>query len=119
MVSKVYVVKEYGGEWEDSWEHIVGVCSSSELADDLKAKIEESHKTSIDEDKWDNMCNVVPKGIYDSQKIVSIMLDNFPEYTEKDINNAMKLYDEQGPIGVEIEEIDFYNNSSDIIANGN
>lgn len=119
MISKVYIVKEYGGEWEDSWEHIVGVCSTPELADSLKAKIEELNKTNIDKGKWNRMWKAIPDKILDSQEIISIMLDNFPEYTEKDIKNAMKLYDEQDYIGVEIEEIDFYNNLSDIIANGN
>lgn len=119
MTSKVYVVKEYGGEWEDSWEHIVGVCSTPELADSLKAKREELNKTNIDEDKWNSMWDAIPNEIYDSQKVISLMLNNFPEYTEKDIKNAMKLYDEQGSIGVEIEEIDFYNDLSDIIINGN
>ena len=37
--SKVYIVSEFGGEYKDKWEHLVGVCSSLELAEELKTKI--------------------------------------------------------------------------------
>lgn len=50
--SKVYVVSKCGGEYEDRWEHIIGVCSSSELADLLKHKIEEQRISNSDEE-WE------------------------------------------------------------------
>ena len=51
---KVYIVIEYGGEWEDSWEHISGVCSSPELAQKLADKIKQAHSSleSISKDKY-------------------------------------------------------------------
>ena len=58
--SKVYVVSKYGGEYEDRWEHIVGVCSSSELADLLKYKIEEQHTSDYDSDEEleEDLCEI-------------------------------------------------------------
>lgn len=31
-IKEVYVVSEYGGEYEDKWEHVVGVFSTEDLA---------------------------------------------------------------------------------------
>ena len=58
--SKVYVVSKCGGEYEDRWERIVGVCSSSELADLLKHKIEEQHTSDYDSDEeWEeDLCEI-------------------------------------------------------------
>lgn len=56
--SKVYVVSKCGGEYEDRWEHIVGVCSSSELADLLKYKIEEQNASNSDEEWEEDLCEV-------------------------------------------------------------
>ena len=60
LTSKVYVVSKCGGEYEDRWERIVGVCSSSELADLLKHKIEEQHTSDCDSDEeWEeDLCEV-------------------------------------------------------------
>lgn len=58
MRSKVYVVVEFGGFYEDAWEHTIGVCSTSELADKLKAQIEEEHDPSncvISEEDWESI----------------------------------------------------------------
>lgn len=60
LTSKVYVVSKCGGEYEDRWERIVGVCSSSELADLLKHKIEEQHTSDYDSDEeWEeDLCEI-------------------------------------------------------------
>ena len=60
LTSKVYVVSKCGGEYEDRWERIVGVCSSSELADLLKHKIEEQHTSDCDSDEeWEeDLCEI-------------------------------------------------------------
>ena len=59
--SKVYVVSKCGGEYEDRWERIVGVCSSSELADLLKHKIEEKEIDDCDSDEEyeEDLCEVI------------------------------------------------------------
>ena len=33
MCRKAYIIKEYGGQWGDSWEGIYAVCLSKKTAD--------------------------------------------------------------------------------------
>lgn len=125
MVSKVYVVTEFGGQYEDSWKHIIGVCSTPELADKLKNIVEKFHNSSncsISEEAWESMwdrlCEVEEQG-YEYDDTTSGMMNLFPEYSRKDIEQAMKLYDDyQDWGGVMIQEIDFYTELSDISNNG-
>ena len=126
MRSKVYVVVEFGGFYEDAWEHIIGVCSTSELADKLKAQIEEEHDPSncaISEEDWesifDRLCEAEESG-YEYEDTVSGIKGLFPEYSEEDIKQAMELYyDCLDWGGVVIREIDFYTELPNIIDNGN
>ena len=126
MRSKVYVVVEFGGFYEDAWEHIIGVCSTSELADQLKAQIEEEHHPSncaISEENWENifdrLCEAEESG-YEYEDTVSGIKGLFPEYSEEDIKQAMELYyDGLDWGGVKIREIDFYTELPDIVNNGN
>lgn len=120
--SKVYAVIEYGGEWEDSWEHILGVCSTPELADTLKNKIEESHSRNINisYDEWEEMYERLAE--YESntgeyfEDIRDGLLFLFPDRKVEDIEDAVKryFYQEDGYVGVRIEEINFFDNLSDI-----
>lgn len=121
MVSKAYAVIEYGGMWEDSWERILGVCLTSELADAFKNKIEESHSKniSISYDEWNEMYNKLTEYEDDSEKYFEGILDGllflFPDYKEKDIEDAVEKYFYQYDyVGVRIEEINFFDNLSDI-----
>ena len=127
MRSKVYVVVEFGGfSYEDAWEHIIGVCSTSELADKLKAQIEEEHDPSncaISEEDWesifDRLCEAEESG-YEYEDTVSGIKGLFPEYSEEDIKQAMELYyDCLDWGGVVIREIDFYTELPNMIDNGN
>ena len=127
MITKVYAVIEFGGfSYEDTWEHIIGVCSTSELADKLKAQIEEEHDPSncaISEEDWesifDRLCEAEESG-YEYENTVSGVKGLFPEYSEEDIKQAMKLYyDRLDWGGVVVREIDFYTELLDIINNGN
>ena len=125
MVSKVYAVIEFGGEYEDAWEHIIGVCSSSELADELKSKIEKEHDpfdSVISEEDWesitDRLCEAEEEG-FEYDDIISGIKELFPEYSREDIKQAMKLYDDYLDWGgVVVREIDFYTELSDISNNG-
>lgn len=120
--SKVYVVIEYGGEWEDSWEHILGVCSTPELADALKNKIEESHSKSINIscENWNEMYEKLIEYEEEAGKYFENILDGllflFPDYKAEDIEDAVQryYYQEDDYVGVRIEEIDFFDNLSDI-----
>lgn len=125
MRSKVYVVVEFGGFYEDAWEHTIGVCSTSELADKLKAQIEEEHDPSncvISEEDWESISDRLyeaEESGYEYEDTVSGIKGLFPEYSEKDIKQAMKLHDDHlGWGGVVVREIDFYTELSDISNNG-
>lgn len=116
-MNKVYVVTKYGGEYEDSWEHIVGVCSTPEVADYLKAKVEESYSTSITESKWDEMWDAVNDTTIEDLDSYEIMHKLFPEYSYEEILDAKNTYDDYwGYRGVYIQEVDFYDKQSDIDA---
>ena len=115
MRSKVYVVVEFGGFYEDAWEHIIGVCSTSELADKLKAQIEEEHDSSncvISEEDWESISDRLyeaEESGYEYEDTVSGIKGLFPEYSEEDIKQAMKLYDDYLDWGgVVVREIDLY-----------
>lgn len=120
--SKVYVVIEYGGEWEDSWEHILGVCSTPELADALKNKIEESHSRNINIscDEWDEMYEELAEYERGTGKYFEDIQDGllflFPDRKAEDIEDAVEryFYQEDDYVGVRIEEINFFDNLSDI-----
>lgn len=123
-MNKVYAVIEFGGEYEDSWEHIVGVCSSPELADELKAKVIKSHMPKspvISQERWEEMCDCLynyedEHGCFDTTG--EGMLYLFPEYTEDDIIEAEKTYDIYDDYcGVRIQEVELFNDITDI--NGN
>lgn len=126
LMTKVYVVVEFGGMYEDSWEHIVGVCSTPELADEIKARIEEKHNSSnsvISVEDWesitDRLCEAEESG-YEYEDTVSGIKGLFPEYSNEDIEKAIVLYDDYLDwTGVMIKEIDFYTKLSDISNNGN
>lgn len=121
-LSKVYVVIEYGGEWEDSWEHILGVCSTPDLADILKNKVEESYSKSIniscdDFDKmYDKLIEYEEKTKEYFEDIFDGLIFLFPEYKAEDIEDAIEkyLYQKNDYVGVRIEEINFFDNLSDI-----
>lgn len=120
-LSKVYAVIEYGGEWEDSWEHILGVCSTSELADSLKNRIEESrHKEiKITADEFDRLYDKLAEYEAETGQYFESVSDGIislsPEYDAKDIEEALqKYYFPDDYVGVRIEEINFFNNLSDI-----
>lgn len=125
MRSKVYVVVEFGGFYEDAWEHTIGVCSTSELADKLKAQIEEEHDPSncvISEEDWESISDRLyeaEESGYEYEDTVSGIKGLFPEYSEEDIKQAMKLYNDcLDWEGVIVREIDFYTELSDISNNG-
>lgn len=120
--SKVYAVIEYGGEWEDFWEHILGVCSTPELADTLKNKIEESHSRNINisydewEEMYDKLSEYEEKTGDEFDNILDGLLFLFPGYEAKDIEEAVEkyFYQKDDYVGVRTEEINFFDNLSDI-----
>lgn len=57
--AKAYVVKAYGGEWEDSWEDIYAVCLTRETAEQKKKECEAAHNPKISEEEWDKLTDEV------------------------------------------------------------
>lgn len=108
---KYYAVIEGGGYSENSWENIIGVCSTLELADELKSKVQNKLNTSecsISEEEWNNMWeSLCEEEVYD---IAFSMKEHFPQYSEEDLDRATRLYDDYY---IRIEEIDFYASLSD------
>ena len=114
--SKVYVVSKFGGEYEDKWEHLVGVCSSLELAEELKTKIlaDREIKTNISAEEYEEMLDYLDEyedkhgDICDEEAegIKKLFPDRNPEDIDA-IDKAYFSYDYFG--GVDIQEIDFYN----------
>lgn len=114
--SKVYIVSEFGGEYEDKWEHPVGVCSSLELAEELKTKILASKeiKTNISAEEYEEMLDY----LYEYEDEHGAICDEeaegikklFPDRNPEDIDAIDKAYfsyDDFG--GVDIQEINYYN----------
>lgn len=114
-MNKVYVVTEFGGEYEDSWERIIGVCKSIEKAESLKAEIEKEHnkEIAISEEEWNEMWNKVN----DYEDEYDVFFDSteegmktlFPKISEKDIEDAIAKYDSYDDwSGVQIKEVNYY-----------
>ncbi len=116
MVSKVYIVSEYGGEYEDKWEHAIGVCPSLELAEQLKTETLAAReiKCNISEEELGEMLDRLyeyedkhePLGESEEEGLQKL----FPDKDPKDIEIACKKffsYDDFG--GVDIREVNFYN----------
>lgn len=114
--SKVYVVSEYGGEYEDKWEHTIGVCSSLELAEKIKAEAlaRREIKCSVSDEELEEMLDY----LYEYEEEHGPICDSeeeglqklFPDKNPKDIEIACdKYFSYDDFTGVNIEEIDFYN----------
>lgn len=115
---KLYVVSSYGGEWEDSWEHLEGVCSTLEVAEKLKHKIEELHNkvAPIPEDVWDSMMDELYSSDFDEADLIKHLYEMLPEYSKADIEQAYKVYERtcDNFAGVNIEEIELFETISDV-----
>lgn len=114
--SKVYIVSEFGGEYEDKWEHPVGVCSSLELAEELKTKILAGReiKTNISAEEYEEMLDYLYEYEDEHGEICDEEAEGikklFPDRNPEDIDEIDKVYlsyDDFG--GVDIREVDFYN----------
>ena len=114
--SKVYIISEYGGDYEDRCEQIIGVCFSPKLAEELKTEFLASKevKTNISIEEYEKMLDYLLEyedkngSICDSEAEGIKKL--FPDYDPKDIDAIDKKYfsyDDFG--GVDIKEANFYN----------
>lgn len=113
--SKVYYVYEYGGEYEDRWEHSIGVCSSLELAQELKALNESSRMTENSiYDEYESMLHDLWEYKLEKEEVceneIEDLLKLFPNYTREELEKAEEIYwNYSDYIGTMIREINFYN----------
>lgn len=114
--SKVYIVSEYGDEYEDRWEQVIGVCSSYKLAEELKNKYLASKevKTNISEEEYGKMLGYLCDYEAEHGAICESEAEGvkklFPNYNPKDIDAINEKYFSYEEFrGVDIKEADFYN----------
>lgn len=115
-MDKCYIVTEWGGEYEDYWQSVVGVCSTLHLAETLKEKIENQHTPKIPKEKFDEMFEKFWE-TFENEDIDEEegMHRLFPEFSEEEIENACDCY-LSGSLwgGVVIKEINFYKTENDL-----
>lgn len=114
--SKVYIVSEYGGEWEDKWEHIVGVCSTLKVANKLKSEIlaKREKKTNISLEEYQKMLECLYEYEQDHGTICETEVEGviklFPDKNPEDIEAVDKKYFSYDYFtGVDIQKVNFYN----------
>lgn len=120
-MDKLYAVIKMGGEYENSYTHIVGVCSTLEIADLLKDKVEtKEEQCSISEEEWNIMYDALDKWEEEHEPFNSIfegMCYLFPDKDIREIQKAVDFYYDnisEDTLYVYVEEINFYNNITDI-----
>lgn len=117
--TKAYIVKAYGGEWEDSWEDIYAVCLTRETAERKLEECEAAHNPKISEEEWDKLTDEV--GEYEDE--ADDYFDSFTEgililhgkdpnfkWTEEELRHAEDTYTNYSCsyISAEIVEIDLF-----------
>jgi hypothetical protein len=116
---KVYIVSEFGGEYENRWEHAIVVCNTKEKAKELQKEIEDEYNEHgvISNDLYDKLLDKLwdyneKRGVNpdDAEETeVEDLYKLFPEYSIKDLQKAnRRYYDWRDWHGVDIEEVDFY-----------
>ena len=89
---KVYVVTEYGGSYDDSWDHIIGIFTDKDKAEEVKEtywthierKQEEmrevfnKYKDTLNIDSEDNDYWTAVNKSYDLDDISGVKLDEYP-----------------------------------------
>lgn len=117
-MKQVYVVTEYGGEWEDRWTRVIGVCATKERAEQLQE--ESRKKNSLNnpipefEELYDKYCNwweqkrcKEDSNYFDTNYIDGIA-KMFPQYSKEELEQADKAYFSLDYIDTTIETINFY-----------
>ena len=113
---KYYVVLECSGEYEDYYEHIVGVFPTFSLAESLKNKLEDllSYKGNIPDignlvDEFWEVYSI--EDIDEAEGIHKL----HPEYSLEDIELALEYYyNISNEKEIVIREINFYENENDL-----
>lgn len=108
MCRKAYIIKEYGGQWEDSWERIYAVCLSRKTADVKLEECRRNHTPLIDIDTWDSLKQSVEA--YEEETLEEdVNFEGFDSYAEGIV--ALKL--SSLPLEELFKAEDVYENSLD------
>lgn len=108
MCRKAYIIKEYGGQWEDSWERIYAVCLSRKTADAKLKECRRNHTPLIDIDTWDSLKQSVEA--YEKETLEEdVNFEGFDSYAEGIV--ALKL--SSLPLEELFKAEDVYENSLD------
>ena len=120
-MSKVYAVIEFGGQYEDAWEFIRGVCKTKKLAEALKLELEKRRtEPNISEEEWFEMAmridEIMEDAKVDNYDYVEEAKKLYPSYSEEDLRAADLYYngDYWDYCGVRIQEVEYYDNLSNI-----
>ena len=116
---KVYYVYEFGGEFEDKWEHGLGVCSTLELAKELQKQSKDFHATfktpPIQYDTFMDMVDAVREyeienDVYFGEDYIDQMVKMFPQYSKEELELTDRLmYEYNDYIDTNIIELNYYN----------
>lgn len=124
MISKVYAVVEFGEHYGESIEKTIAICSTLKIAEKLKAEIEkkfDSPNLAISKEDWGNIIDTLfieAESGYQYDDFVTGIKNLFPKYSEEEIEQAIDTYHNYSDWEeVEIREIDFYTELSDISNN--
>lgn len=117
---KGYAVIEFGGEYEDAWEHTVAVCLASEDAELLKSKIEKnvSLGPTIPFMEYDQaMADYYNEYPEDNDVIIDKLLKITSEHSKEEWESAISIYESNyyDFRGVDIKEVDIVTDTSDIL----
>lgn len=108
------MVIQSGGEWEDRWETILCGCGSKELAETVKAKVEDFlPKIKIDE-LQEAMDEYFSENPDDEDINYTKLAELHPEHTAKEWEEADTFYISEGPSVTYIKEIPTFTSYNDI-----
>lgn len=118
----VFRVFSYGGKYDDAWERTEGICEDPEIAEKLRIEVSSYYdieNCAITQDQYykllDALCEYEENNDEElPDDTVEAILYLFPDkYSKEEIERAEILYG--GPsdfIGVDIEEVKFYDINS-------
>lgn len=114
--TKGYAVIEYGGEWEDKWEHILGVFKDRDEAVKFATEVEEERKSALtmSREEFDEMCETLfeyeEQNDILSEELLEVSLHKmFPKYSEEEFKKAADRYAlEEEDTFINVETIDLY-----------
>lgn len=67
----IYQLHKYGGQWEDSFDYIIGSYLKKERAEEEKVKAEAEEKELVEQDKKCNDCPFLYDDFIDNDKLLS------------------------------------------------